>query len=232
MEGSKATMKRLDRLICERGGDSRKQASLLVRKKRVTSNGILLLQGAQRYPENIPIEIDSEVLKVLPTVIAFHKPEGVLSANSDFEGRPCVGDWLPPRFHIVGRLDSDTRGLLLFSRDGALTQRMLHPKFGTEREYIATVKGNPKPELISQLAVGVSTSLGLAQARVLDLGEDWVRLVVTEGRNRIVRRMLHNAGHSVLELERVRFGTITIGDLAEGASRNVTTEELRMWQMK
>ena len=105
---------------------------------------------------------------------------------------------------------------------------MLHPKFATER-YIATVEGNPQPDLISRLAVGVSTSLGLAQARVLELGEDWVRLVVTEGRNRIVRRMLHNAGHSVLELERVRFGSITLGQLDEGASRNVTAEELRMW---
>ena len=223
-------MKRLDRIICERGGYSRKQASILVRKKRVTSNGELLLQGSQKCPEDIPIEIDSEPLHALPTVIAFHKPEGVLSANSDHEGRPCVGDWLPPRFHIVGRLDLDTRGLLLFSRDGSLTQRMLHPKFATEREYIATVEGNPQPELISRLAVGVSTSLGLAQARVLELGEDWVRLVVTEGRNRIVRRMLHNAGHSVLELERIRFGAITLGQLDEGASRNVTADELRMWR--
>lgn len=222
-------MKRLDRIICERGGYSRKQASILVRKKRVTSQGEILLNGAHKFPDDIPLEIDAEPVLVLPMVIAFHKPEGVLSAVSDQEGRPCVGDWLPPRFHIVGRLDFDTRGLLLFSRDGALTQQMLHPKFETEREYIAVVEGAPQPELIARLAVGVQTSLGLAQARVLEIGSDWVRLVVTEGRNRIVRRMLHNAGHSVRELERIRFGSIRLGELAEGASRDVTELELEAW---
>lgn len=223
-------MKRLDRIISERGGYSRKQASLLVRKKRVTSAGVLLSNSAKKMPEDIPLEIDDSPLAALPLVIAFHKPEGVVSTESDPVGRSCVGDWLPPRFHIVGRLDAETHGLLLFSRDGLLTQKMLHPKFRTEREYIAIVEGNPTPELISRLAVGVETSLGLAQARVLELGNDWVRLVVTEGRNRIVRRMLHNAGHSVLDLERVRFGGIHLGELSEGASRNVEEDELTGWR--
>lgn len=222
-------MMRLDRIISERGGYSRKQARLLVRKKRVTTLGEPLTDSGQRFLEDLPLEIDSEALVVLPTVILFHKPEGVVSTQREPSGRPCVGDWLPPRFHIVGRLDAETRGLLLFSRDGALTQRMLHPKFETEREYVAVVEGQPKPSLVSRLEVGVQTSLGLAQARVIEIGEDWVRLVVTEGRNRIVRRMLHNAGHSVLDLERVRFGGIFLGDLTEGSSRNVSNAELAQW---
>ena len=222
-------MKRLDRIISERGGYSRKQAGILVRKKRVSSQGTILLKSAKHYPEDVLLEIDGENLIRPPKVIAFNKPAGVISTSEDPQGRPCVGDWLPPRFHIVGRLDSETRGLLLFSSDGAMTQRMLHPKFGTEREYIAWVEGAPLPELIARLAVGIETSVGLAKGRVLELGPDWVRLVMTEGRNRVVRRMLHNAGHSVIDLKRIRFGEVSLGDLEEGASTAVPLELLSQW---
>ena len=140
-----------------------------------------------------------------------------------------MGDWLPHRYHIVGRLDLETHGLLLFSTDGALTQYLLHPKRSFEREYVATVEGELTDKLIETLAKGVETSLGLATAKVLSIEENVVRLVVTEGRNRIVRRMLHNAGHSVLDLHRVRYGLVELGDLAVGQTRPLTDVEMGMF---
>ena len=178
-----------------------------------------------QFPEDAEICIDGYELAPIIRVYAYHKPPGVLSVNEDPMGRSCVGDVLPVRHHIVGRLDMETRGLLLLSMDGTLTQKLLHPKRAVEREYCAWVEGSPDESLVSRLREGVETSLGLAQAKVLSIEGNCVRLVVTEGRNRIVRRMLHNAGHSVLDLQRMRFGPIELGDLEEGIMRPLSTEE-------
>jgi pseudouridine synthase len=109
--------------------------------------------------------------------------------------------------------------------DGSVTQGLLHPKRAVEREYCAWVEGLPEETLFHRLQEGVETSLGLARAKVLSIEGNCVRLVVTEGRNRIVRRMLHNAGFSVLDLMRVRFGPIILGDLDEGMMRPLEPEE-------
>ena len=176
------------------------------------------------------MELDGISIEPLPTLLAFHKPVGLVTTESDPHGRPCVGDWLPHRYHIVGRLDLDTHGLLLFSTDGSLTQHLLHPKRAIEREYVAKVEGEPTSQLVEKLANGVETSVGLATAKVLSIEDDVVRLVVTEGRNRVVRRMLHNAGHSVLDLQRVRYGTVVLGDLEIGQTRILTEDEMAMFQ--
>ena len=136
-----------------------------------------------------------------------------------------MGVFVPPRYHIVGRLDLETRGLLLLSIDGELTQRLLHPKRGVEREYIAIVEGAPGQELIPRIAAGIETGVGLAQGEILSIQENEIRLIMREGRNRIVRRMLHNAGHSVVDLFRVRFGPFELEDLEEGELRPASFEE-------
>ena len=151
----------------------------------------------------------------------------MLSTVEDPYARPCVGDLLPVHHHIVGRLDMETRGLLLLSMDGQLTQTLLHPKRKVEREYLAWVEGEPTSTLIETLQQGVETSLGIAQAKVLNISANCVRLVVTEGRNRIVRRMLHNAGHSVQDLMRVRFGPILLGDIEESMMEPLSEEQLQ-----
>lgn len=216
---------RIDRIIAQRGEYSRKIANKMVRRGRVEVEGVPCTDPKSHFPENAHVCIDGYELPQKVRVYLYHKPPGVLSATDDAMGRPCVGDILPVHHHLVGRLDMETRGLLLLSMDGQLTQALLHPKREVEREYCAWVEGEPQDSLIETLRVGVQTSLGLASAKVLSIEENCVRLVVTEGRNRIVRRMLHNAGHSVLDLMRVRFGPIELGEIEEGMMRPILVDE-------
>ena len=221
---------RLDKWLAQYGGMSRSEATKAIRRKQVTIDGVLVNSPNMKIPTGAVVEFEGVSVEPLPRVLAFHKPVGLVTTESDPHGRPCVGDWLPHRYHIVGRLDLDTHGLLLFSTDGTLTQHLLHPKRAIEREYVAKVKGEPTSQLIAKLAKGVETSVGLATATVLSIEADVVRLVVTEGRNRVVRRMLHNAGHSVLDLQRVRYGSVELGDLAAGQTRPLTDAEMAMFE--
>ena len=220
---------RLDKWIAQYGGMSRSEACKVIRRKQVTIDGVMINSPNMKIPTGAVVEVDGLVIEPLPKLLAFHKPMGLVTTESDPHGRPCVGDWLPHRYHIVGRLDLDTHGLLLFSTDGTLTQHLLHPKRAIEREYVAKVEGAPTSQLIEILAKGVETSVGLAKARVVSIEDDVVRLVVTEGRNRVVRRMLHNAGYSVLDLQRIRYGMVELGDLAVGQTRPLTDGEMLMF---
>ncbi len=222
---------RLDKWLAEHGGLSRSEATKAIRRKQVTINGELCNKPHVHVTEASTVCLDAVPIEPQPVLLAFHKPKGLLTAMSDSHGRPCVGDWVPHRYHIVGRLDLETHGLLLFSKDGTLTQHLLHPKRGIEREYVATVEGEPTDALVEKLALGVDTSVGVATAKVLSIDGDLVRLVVTEGRNRVVRRMLHNAGHSVLDLQRVRYGTVTLGDLPAGQTRSLTDDEMGLFTL-
>lgn len=220
---------RLDKWLAQYGGMSRSEATKAIRRKQVTIDGMIVSTPNVKVPTSAVVELDGVSVEPLPKLLVFHKPIGLVTTESDPHGRPCVGDWLPHRYHIVGRLDLETHGLLLFSMDGSLTQHLLHPKRAIEREYVAKVEGEPTPQLIEKLAKGVETSVGLATAEVLSIGGNVVRLVVTEGRNRVVRRMLHNAGHSVVDLQRVRYGAVELGDLAVGQTRPLTDVEMMMF---
>ena len=216
---------RIDRIIAQRGEYSRKHANKMVRRGRIKVEGISCVEPKSHFPEHAHVTIDGYELPQKVRMYLYHKPPGMLSTTEDPMGRSCVGDVLPVHHHLVGRLDMETRGLLLLSMDGHLTQALLHPKREVEREYCAWVDGEPEESLVERLHQGVETSLGLAQAKVLSIEGNCVRLVVTEGRNRIVRRMLHNAGHSVLDLMRVRFGPMLLGDIEEGLMRPMNKEE-------
>ncbi len=220
---------RLDKWLAQHGGLSRSEATKAIRRKQVTVDGAVCNVPRTHLPEGVEVCLDEVPIVPQPNLLVFHKPVGLVTTESDPHGRPCVGDWLPHRYHIVGRLDLDTHGLLLFSKDGSLTQHLLHPKRAIEREYVAKVEGEPTSELIEILAKGVETSVGLATATVLSIEGNVVRLVVTEGRNRVVRRMLHNAGHSVLDLQRVRYGSVELGGLAVGQTRPLTEVEMAMF---
>ena len=220
---------RLDKWLAHHGEFSRSEATKAIRRKKVTLDGVVCNSPKSKVLDAAEVHLDGVLIERAPVLLAFHKPVGLVTTVSDPRGRPCVGDWLPHRYHIVGRLDLETHGLLLFSRDGALTQHLLHPKRGFEREYVVKVEGDPTSELIETLSKGVKTSVGLATAKVLSIEDDVVRLVVTEGRNRVVRRMLHNAGHSVLDLQRVRYGLVELGDLAVGQTRPLTNPEMAMF---
>ena len=217
---------RLDKLLSVRLGVSRTEAKKLICRGHVSVNEETIRLPKTQVDDGCVLKFYDEELFDLTPILVFHKPMGMVTTEDDPHQRDTVGTVLPRRYHIVGRLDMDTHGLLLFSKDGQLTQQLLHPKRAVEREYIATVEGNPTPDLLTRLAEGIETSVGLAQAKVISIEENVVRLVVQEGRNRIVRRMLHNAGHSVLDLQRVRFGEFHLQDLSVGEYREATQAEL------
>ena len=166
------------------------------------------------------------------TVIALHKPPQVLTTTHDPHGRPTVLHLLPralrrERLYPVGRLDFASEGLVLLTNDGELAFRLMHPRFGHEREYLVTVRGPEPPDLARRLTEGVAIgdrrpARALRASRV---SQGW-RLVLAEGRKRQVRRMFEAVGLRVTRLQRVRIGSVVLGDLAPGAARQLATDEL------
>ena len=238
------TLVRLDKLLAERGAGSRKDVDRLIRKGLVEledpETGELEVVGKSGAKLKVPWEscpyVDGFDYPPPPLLAAYHKPLGVVSTMSDDNGRPDLATVLPVNWqkllHPVGRLDADTTGLLLFSRDGDLTHRLLHPKYVVEREYLATVE-NPVDEakLRAQLAEGIETiengeSL-IVQGDLLGVeGDDGqtVRAIFREGKYRMVRRVLANAGHPVVALHRVRYGEVRLDDLGIEEGESVAIE--------
>jgi 23S rRNA pseudouridine2605 synthase len=218
---------RLDKLLADRGAGSRKDVDRLIRKGLVELDGapIAKTEGKRKVPwSSVPL-VGGVEFPPPPLLAAYHKPLGVVSSMRDERSRPDLASVLPTGWqkalHPVGRLDAETTGLLLFSRDGDLTHKLLHPKYEIEREYVAVVE-NPIDEagLRAKLAAGIETiEAGVSlvvQARLLRVERQTLTLTVTEGKYHMVRRILHNAGHPVLELHRTRYGEITLGELSAG----------------
>lgn len=218
---------RLDKLLASRGGYSRKEAIELIRRRKVSVQDEICRDPKHHFEEDCELAVDGVAISPAYPLYLYHKPIGLISTMEDEWGRECMGDIVPVHYHLVGRLDKDTRGLLLFSRYGTLTQYLLHPKRAIEREYIATVEGSPTEHLVEVIEQGVETSVGLARGKIIAIKGSQIRLTMTEGRNRVVRRMLNNAGFPVLDLFRVRFGPFKLGDLEEGGRKAITIEELK-----
>ena len=154
----------------------------------------------------------------------------MVSTAADPQGRPAVTDLVPaePRVYPVGRLDTDSEGLLLLTNDGDLTFRLTHPSFGVEKEYLVVVEGTPKPGAIRQLREGIDLEDGRTfPARVALVEPHVLRITIHEGRNRQVRRMCDAVGHPVRRLVRTRIGPLRIDALAPGAWRELSPEEVR-----
>jgi 23S rRNA pseudouridine2605 synthase len=222
-------MVRLDRLLANRGLGSRNEIHKLIRSSRITIAGEIVTKRDFKLPEDTIVQLDGLNVDPLPIALLWHKPINVVSTMSDPLGRPDLTTSLPPqwqgKYHPVGRLDLDTSGLLLFSRSGALTQWLLHPKRAVQRWYRAIVE-NPVPDdLGARLAAGIQTSMGVFPAALDEHGTDWVKLSVTEGKHRMVRRVLNNAGHPVVSLHRLQYGPMELGELPCGAVRPISTEE-------
>jgi pseudouridine synthase len=232
MESRVSTRIRLDRALAERGVQSRNEAKKAVRAGLVKVGGALAQSADLLIEPDADIEFDGEPLLAVPAWVVFHKPVGMLSTEADPWGRLTLASAIPEpwraRLHPVGRLDLDTSGLLLFSSDGTWTQRALHPRRAVEREYVATTEPAPDAELAPKLAAGVGTAEGVVRAQVRSIAGTEVQLIVTEGKYRMVRRMLANAGHPVVALRRVRFGGFLLEDLPAGAWRLPTDGE-RDW---
>eukprot|EP00752_Nemacystus_decipiens_P017129 g15344.t1 len=229
---------RLSKLLADRAVGSRSEVDAMVRRGRVKVDGAMVKSPKIKLPVDCIIEVDGKECGPVPLLVAFHKPKGIITTLSDDWDREDLSDVLPKslllKHHPVGRLDADSSGLLLLSSDGALTHRLLNPRFEVEREYVATVDvsdddpeaGEPGDALVAALREGVSTADGVYKADVAAIDGRDVRVVVREGKNRMVRRMLANAGYPVLELKRERYGNILLGDLPQGDHAPVSGEAL------
>jgi len=213
-----------------------------MRSGRVKVNGVVAsAMGTRVVPGRDAVEVDGKPVTI-PDVrwIAFHKPVGVLTTRSDPHGGTTLYDVLPKalrQLRYVGRLDRDAAGLILLTNDGEQAHRLQHPSGELEREYEVEVAGRVSVETLRNLLRGVELDDGPAAARraeILQVGPlvSRVRLVITEGRKREVRRMMSAVGHPVLKLSRVRFGPVALEGLEPGAWRGLTAKELRALQVR
>ncbi|MBI1376181.1 MAG: pseudouridine synthase [Frankiales bacterium] len=228
---------RLQKVLAAAGLGSRRACEQLIDEGRVEVDGqVVLEQGMRVDPSRAVIKVDGMRIPTAPghVVLALNKPRGVQSTMSDERGRPCVGDYLRGRkerlFH-VGRLDADTEGLLLFTNDGELAQRLAHPSHGVTKTYLAQVRGSIERGLGKRLRDGVDLEDGLVRVdrfRVVTSapGRSLVEVVLHEGRKHVVRRLLAEVGHPVEGLVRVKVGPIGLGDLRSGKVRTLSMQEV------
>jgi pseudouridine synthase len=230
------TLVRLQKHLARAGIASRRGAEAVILAGRVRVNGQVVSElGTKVDPERDRIEVDGRQIEVRPALwLALNKPRGFVSTRRDPQGRRTVYDLLSAEHRTlftIGRLDIDSEGLLLLTNDGDAAERLLHPRYGVEREYAADVDGVPTTATLDVLRRGVTLEDGEARARRARLvREDGrrarVALVMTEGRKREVRRMLEAVGHPVKRLRRVRYGPIRLGELPAGQWRQLEPREV------
>jgi pseudouridine synthase len=227
---------RVQRALARAGFGSRRACEELIVEGRVTVNGTVATLGDRVDPRTGSVAVDGVNVNLDPNVryYALHKPPGVLTTMRDPRGRPDIRGYLPPdgpRVFPVGRLDRDSEGLLLLTNDGELGNRLLHPRYAVEKEYLAEVDGAPTARQMAAIRRGVELDDGVAKpesARIVGTSgpRGAVRLVMTEGRKREVRRLLAAVGLPVTRLVRLRIGPVKLGSLEPGAVRELTTEEI------
>ena len=228
---------RLQKLLAATGFGSRRTCEELLRDGRVEVNGQLAKLGDSADPAVDRIRLDGESLVFdKPSYWIVNKPKGVLTTVRDPEGRMTVIKLLPrdvERLFPVGRLDVDTEGLLLLTNDGGMSQSLLHPSLGCEREYEVVVRGDVDDKAVRRLEHGVRLEDGVTgPTRVTnrmvdpDTGVTKLRLILREGRNRQIRRSLMVLGHPVKRLVRVRMGPLKLGRLPRGKARPLRSEEI------
>ena len=215
---------------------ARRKADQLIASGQVSVNGALAIAGQQVTPGIDRVTVDGRPVEPVSesTYLMVNKPVGVLTSVGDDRGRQTVVDSLParrPRVFPVGRLDLDSRGLVLLTDDGELAGRLMHPRYHVEKEYRVVIKGRPGEDALRRLSEGMvvrGERFEPAEVRLLDGEGDDARLsmVLREGRKREVRRLWQALGHPVLDLQRVRIDGLQLGDLAEGGVRPLKSDEV------
>jgi 23S rRNA pseudouridine2605 synthase len=229
-------MERLNKYLAHAGIGSRRHCDDLVAAGRVRVDGLVVRDlGTRVDPEKQRVEVDGRAVETERLAYwLVNKPPGVLCTNYDPAGRPRAIDLVPrisQRVYTVGRLDEDSEGLLLLTNDGDLAHRLTHPRYGVEKTYEVQVAGNPTRDDLGQLLKGVWLSDGHVRARrvkrLRKQGDStWLQVVLSEGKNREVRRMLARLGHKVMRLRRVALGGLYLRRLAVGKARPLRYDEL------
>ena len=222
---------RLQKFLSQAGVASRRSSEELIVEGRVTINGRIASELGVRVQASDDVRVDGKRIRPAASQwFALHKPRGYMSTRSDPQGRRTLYDLVPPpmrRLFYVGRLDFDSEGLVLLTNDGDTAHRLLHPRYGIDREYDVELEEQVDDEALEQLRRGVQLDDGRAQARtVRRKGHNRVVLTLEEGRKREVRRMFAELGYRVVRLRRVRYGPIRLGDLPTGEWRALDAREL------
>jgi len=230
------TMLRLNKLLAHAGVGSRRHCDDLIAAGRVKVNGEIVRDlGTRVDPDKVTVHVDDHHVRAEKHVYwAVNKPRGYLCTNHDPAGRPLATDLIPhvdQRVYTVGRLDEDSEGLLLMTNDGDLAQQLMHPRFGVEKTYEVLVAGSPTPADLRQLTTGVYLAEGRVKAKFVKRfkrqGEStWLKIVLAEGKNREIRRMLAKLNHKVMRLKRVAIGPVRLDRLPKGKSRKLALAEI------
>ena len=227
---------RLQKVLAHAGLGSRRAMEELIAAGRVKVNGRRAVLGARVDPDKDEVEVDGSRVPLEQDLVHYmlNKPVGIVSTASDPEGRQTVLDLLdlPARVWPVGRLDTDSEGLLIVTNDGELTHRLTHPRYEVPKTYLAEVKGTAGARVIKQLIAGVELEDGMTKRAKVSLleatrGGTLLEITITEGRNRQVRRMCEAVGHPVKRLVRTTLGPLQLGRLKPGTFRKLSLEEVR-----
>ncbi len=228
---------RLQKFLARAGAASRRGSEDLMTAGRVAVNGIVVTElGSKVDPTCDVVTVDGREVRLgdEPRYVVLNKPAGYVTTMDDPQGRPTVRELVPddiPGLFPVGRLDLDTTGLLLFTTDGELSHRLLHPRYHVAKTYRVLVQGIPAEDKLRRLRSGIKLDDGPtkpAQVRILhcDPAECTLEVTITEGRKRQVKRMFGAIWHPVIELHRESFGPISVTGLREGEWRELCAEEV------
>jgi 23S rRNA pseudouridine2605 synthase len=230
-------MERLQKIIQKAGIASRRKAEDMIAEGRVSVNGKVVTEMGTKASFSDDIRVDGKKIEAENKVyFVLYKPESIISSVKDQFDRDTVTDFIPDKEKIfpIGRLDYDTSGLLLLSNDGDFANMMIHPKYKIEKEYYVRIKGLLRKESSIKLAKGLIYDNEKAlPAKVYDVKYDdkkettFLNIVITEGKNRQVRKMFESLGHDVIKLKRIRFGTITLEGLNRGEYRILKPHEIK-----
>jgi len=230
---------RLQKILAHAGVASRRKAEGLIESGHVTVNGKVVRElGSKANLDEDLIQVDGRTIRETQDKVYYvlYKPAGCVTTLSDPEDRPTIKRYLehvPERVYPVGRLDYDVEGALIVTNDGDLAFSMMHPKFGVRRTYLAKVHGVPSPEQIERLRKGVRLEDGRARALEADIHSrtpknTWVRVVVAEGRQHLVKRLMEAAGAPVQKLHRADYGGIGVAGMRPGELRELTRAEVQL----
>ena len=229
---------RLSKFLAHAGVSSRRKADEIIKSGRVTVNNTVVLEPFLPIaPHKDIVTIDNKVIKyhVSHKYIALYKPAGYLSDLKDNQDRKLARTLLDDkeRLYPVGRLDYQSEGLMLFTNDGGFAQRVMHPRYEVEKEYLVKLRGKLDPQELQKLIDGVVVqgeryAFDLIRIMRAEKQNAWYRVIIHEGKNRLIRKAAEALSHPVLKLRRVRIGPVLLGAMRPGEHRHLTSREINL----